>query len=340
MMCVCAHMCVCAGFHVSDASFNYEEAAMYCESKSSTLASIYTAEELAEARAAIKAKGIDKAITSAFADGTGWKWREKTEYWKYDEFPLNTGKVTDMADPKGWSEGMYSLHGDGDFIWDADGREEKHPALCRIKKATPPPDDGCVDDPMGYVAADSSKSCDMVDAQGGWWACESLDPDFNGVKNIYVWELCPKSCKKCPTGAMSTFYLSASFSLRKHPRLLFLHAPRDPFCICSRLSGSNLCDVCVCTYVCVYTSGTLCLSVFSIHLRVNAAFYHPALTVESTTGCSSAADCDCPTEGGWWPGWCDQGNCWYVRPSSLEFSFPLSLVRATVTRYPLFEIMR
>ena len=116
---------------------------------------------------------------------------------------------------------------------------------------TTPTDDGCVDDPMGYVAADSSKSCDMVDAQGGWWACESLDPDFNGVKNIYVWELCPKSCKKCPTGAMSTFYLSASFSLRKRPRLLFLHAPRDPFCTCSRLSGSNLCDVCVCVHICV-----------------------------------------------------------------------------------------
>jgi hypothetical protein len=29
-----------------------------------------------------------------------------------------------------------------------------------------------------------------------------LDPDFNGVKNIYVWELCPKSCKKCTTGAI------------------------------------------------------------------------------------------------------------------------------------------
>ena len=53
------------------------------------------------------------------------------------------------------------------------------------------------------------------------------------------------------TGAMSTFYLSASFSLRKHPRPLFLHAPRDPFCICSRLSGSNLCDVCVCVHICV-----------------------------------------------------------------------------------------
>ena len=125
-------MCVCAGFHVSDASFNYEEAAMYCESKKGTLASIYTTEELAEARAVIRAKGIDKAITSAFADGTGWKWREKTEYWKYEEFPFNTGKVTDQFDPRveGFV-GMYSLHGDGDFIWDADGREEKHPALCR-----------------------------------------------------------------------------------------------------------------------------------------------------------------------------------------------------------------
>ena len=57
--------------------------------------------------------------------------------------------------------------------------------------------------------------------------------------------------------------------------------------------------------------------------------YHPALTVESTTGCSSAADCDCPTEGGWVPGWCDQGNCWYVRPSSLKSFLALSLVRAT-----------
>ena len=88
MMCVCAHMCVCAGFHVSDASFNYEEAAKYCESKSSTLASIYTPEELAVARAVIKAKGIAKAITSATADGTGWKWRDETEYWTYDKFPL------------------------------------------------------------------------------------------------------------------------------------------------------------------------------------------------------------------------------------------------------------
>ena len=33
---------------------------------------------------------------------------------------------------------------------------------------------------------------------------------------------------------------------------LFLHAPRDPFCICSCLSGSNLCDVCVHICVCLY----------------------------------------------------------------------------------------
>ena len=120
------------GFHVSDASFNYEEAAKYCGGKSMTLASIYTAEELAEARAVIKAKGIDKAITSATADGIGWKWREKTEYWTHDKFPLNTGDVTDGAD--GNFQGMYSLWGDGDFVWDADDLHEKHPALCRVDR--------------------------------------------------------------------------------------------------------------------------------------------------------------------------------------------------------------
>jgi hypothetical protein len=143
---------VCAVFRVSDASFNYEEAAKYCEGKSMTLASIYTAEELAEARAAIKAKGIDKAITSAFADGAGWKWREKTEYWTYERFPLNTGKVTDQADPKveGFV-GMYSLHGDGDFVWDADGREEKHPALCRVEAPSPV----CDGDSRPFMLADT-----------------------------------------------------------------------------------------------------------------------------------------------------------------------------------------
>jgi hypothetical protein len=118
-----------SGFHVSDASFNYDGAGTYCKGKSMTLASIYTAEELAEARAVIKAKGVDKAITSATADGIGWKWRGGTEYWTHDKFPLNTGDVTDGAD--GNFQGMYSLHGDGDFVWDADGLHEKHPALCR-----------------------------------------------------------------------------------------------------------------------------------------------------------------------------------------------------------------
>jgi hypothetical protein len=55
----------------------------------------------------------------------------------------------------------------------------------------------CVDDPMGYVAADAHTSCSDVDALGGSWPCDSLDPDFNGVQNIYVYELCPRSCGRC-----------------------------------------------------------------------------------------------------------------------------------------------
>lgn len=55
----------------------------------------------------------------------------------------------------------------------------------------------CVDDPMGYVAADAHTSCSDVDALGGSWQCDSLDPDFNGVQNIYVYELCPRSCGRC-----------------------------------------------------------------------------------------------------------------------------------------------
>jgi hypothetical protein len=32
--------------------------------------------------------------------------------------------------------------------------------------------------------------------QGGWWPCAELDEDFE----TYVWQLCPKSCNKCPAG--------------------------------------------------------------------------------------------------------------------------------------------
>ena len=57
-------------------------------------------------------------------------------------------------------------------------------------------DECCIDDPMGYVAA-SDMNCSDVDALGGWWQCDDLDPDFNGVQNIYVYELCPRSCGRC-----------------------------------------------------------------------------------------------------------------------------------------------
>ena len=61
----------------------------------------------------------------------------------------------------------------------------------------------CVDDPMGYVAADAHTSCSDVDALGGSWPCDSLDPDFNGVQNIYVYELCPRSCGRCESDSGS-----------------------------------------------------------------------------------------------------------------------------------------
>jgi hypothetical protein len=70
--------------------------------------------------------------------------------------------------------------------------------MCLTRNRIPcPPAAACKDDPMGYVAADPHKSCSLVDAVGGWWRCDDLDPDFNGVKDIYVWELCPKSCNMC-----------------------------------------------------------------------------------------------------------------------------------------------
>lgn len=61
----------------------------------------------------------------------------------------------------------------------------------------------CEDDPMGYVAADPYFDCSEVDAQGGSLSCDQMDPDFNGVQNIYIWELCPKSCNRCPDTASS-----------------------------------------------------------------------------------------------------------------------------------------
>ena len=126
----------------------------------------------------------------------------------------------------------------------------------------------CVDDPMGYVAADSSKSCDMVDAQGGWWACESLDPDFNGVKNIYVWELCPKSCKKCPTGAMSTFFISLRLSRFESTQGSYSCTPRETHFASAPACQDRTFVMCVCAHMCV----------FILVLQVLFVFLCPAFT--------------------------------------------------------------
>ena len=117
-------------FHVSDSQMTYEQGVSYCASNGMSLASIYSPVELRAARKSIFDHGISKAITSAYSDGTGWKWRGDDTYWADDEFPLNTGEVHDQRD--GLADHVYSLHAAGDsFVWDADHRDEEHEVLCR-----------------------------------------------------------------------------------------------------------------------------------------------------------------------------------------------------------------
>ena len=73
----------------------YDEGVAHCAASGSTLAAIYDTSELAMARAAISAAGVEKAITSASSDGSGWAWHG-TERWEEGGFPLNTGQVTDQ----------------------------------------------------------------------------------------------------------------------------------------------------------------------------------------------------------------------------------------------------
>ena len=115
---------------VSSASMTYDEGVAHCAASGSTLAAIYDTSELATARAAISAAGVEKAITSASSDGSGWAWHG-TERWEEGGFPLNTGQVTDQRE--GAAGHIYSLHrSESDFVWDADGRGERHPVLCRL----------------------------------------------------------------------------------------------------------------------------------------------------------------------------------------------------------------
>ena len=115
----------------------YDEGVAHCAASGSKLAAIYDTSELAAARAAISAAGVEKAITSASSDGSGWAWHG-TERWEEGGFPLNTGQVTDQRE--GLAGHIYSLHrSESDFVWDADGRGERHPVLCRLPTGVPKP---------------------------------------------------------------------------------------------------------------------------------------------------------------------------------------------------------
>ena len=83
-----------------------DEGVAHCAASGSTLAAIYDTSELAAASAAMSAAGVQKAITSASSDGSGWAWHG-TERWEESGFPLNTGQVTDQRE--GMADHIYSL---------------------------------------------------------------------------------------------------------------------------------------------------------------------------------------------------------------------------------------
>jgi len=56
----------------------------------------------------------------------------------------------------------------------------------------------CVDDPEGIVAVDPTKDCANVNTGLPGWDCEYYDSDFNG-HDVYIYELCPKTCGHCDT---------------------------------------------------------------------------------------------------------------------------------------------
>ena len=66
-------------FMVSDSAMTKPMGAAYCLARGMRLAAIYDESELAEARAAISAAGVDKAITAAESNGAGWTWRGKSQ---------------------------------------------------------------------------------------------------------------------------------------------------------------------------------------------------------------------------------------------------------------------
>ena len=116
-------------FSVSSYEMDYDAGIAHCASLGGSLATIHDTAELASARATIAAAGVEKAIVGAESDGNGWTWLGSTR-WDTSGFPLNTGQVIDQQ--SGAAVHVYSLHGEGTFVWDAGGRSEEHPVLCRM----------------------------------------------------------------------------------------------------------------------------------------------------------------------------------------------------------------
>ena len=116
-------------FSVSSYEMDYDAGIAHCASLGGSLATIHDTAALASARATIAAAGVEKAIVGAESDGNGWTWLGSTR-WDTSGFPLNTGQVIDQQ--SGAAVHVYSLHGEGTFVWDAGGRSEEHPVLCRV----------------------------------------------------------------------------------------------------------------------------------------------------------------------------------------------------------------
>eukprot|EP01051_Picozoa_sp_SAG22_P008313 SAG22_NODE_626_length_8433_cov_43.291097_5_plen_836_part_00 len=139
-------------FEVSAAAMTAAEGHAYCGAQGARLAAIYTPEELVAARAAIADAGADKAITAAFSTTDGYMWPGPGYdladphnpaggvLWLEQDFPLNTGQVTDNVDYR-IGDHVYSLRGGTDHhnVWDCDRNDEAHRVLCRRPGRTAQP---------------------------------------------------------------------------------------------------------------------------------------------------------------------------------------------------------
>ena len=80
-------------FHVSPSELDFASGVAYCTRVGLGIARIDSATELELAQAAIRAAGVEKAVSGAYSlgDGLGWAWFPSTTRWLEWEFPLNVG---------------------------------------------------------------------------------------------------------------------------------------------------------------------------------------------------------------------------------------------------------